>query len=166
MVQRCPAVPTAPKTMEGAASFRSAVPVRIMALLPPSSKMIRPSRSATIRAARRPTLVEPVREIKGRRASSNNRRPITLPGPTTRLKIPSGRLFSSNTRPMRFCTATAVSGVWEAGFQMTGSPQTAATRAFPRPGRHREIESGDNAHRPQRVVLVVQAVLRAFRKPW
>ena len=47
VVQRWPAVPTAPNTMAGTASFRSAVSSTMMALLPPSSSRLLPSRRAT-----------------------------------------------------------------------------------------------------------------------
>ena len=51
--------------MAGTASLRFACGVRMMALLPPSSRMHLPSREATISAARRPTLVEPVIDRSG-----------------------------------------------------------------------------------------------------
>ncbi len=47
-VQRWPAVPTAPKTMPRTARSRSASSATMMALLPPSSRMVRPRRPATV----------------------------------------------------------------------------------------------------------------------
>ena len=66
--QRCPAVPTAPKTMARVARSRSASAATTMALLPPSSRIARPSRAATAWATARPTAVEPVKERTNRSA--------------------------------------------------------------------------------------------------
>ena len=128
VVQRCPVVPTEPKTMARTARSRSAFALTITALLPPSSSRHRPSRPATAEATRRPTAVEPVNETSGIRRSAASRAPISPP-PTTRLKTPE-RPWSSMTRFAIRCTASAHSGACSDGFQISGSPQTAATAAF------------------------------------
>src|SRR5208283_4393965 len=67
VVQRWPAVPTAPNKSALKARRRSAEGVMIIALFPPSSKSVRPNRFATNVATARPILVEPVAETSGTR---------------------------------------------------------------------------------------------------
>ena len=50
--------------------------------------------------------------------------------PATSVNTPAGIPNSSSTSPAIFCTAIAVSGTADAGFQTTVSPQTAANIAF------------------------------------
>ncbi len=69
VVQRCPAVPTAPKTTDGIAIFKLVLGVMMMALLPPSSRMVLPRRPAMTPAACLPTRVEPVSDTSGMRLS-------------------------------------------------------------------------------------------------
>ena len=69
LVQRWPAVPTAPNRIARSARSRRASSVTMIALLPPSSRIVRPNRPATTSATRRPTAVEPVNEISGSRGS-------------------------------------------------------------------------------------------------
>src|SRR3990170_6288472 len=69
VVQRCPEVPTAPKRMARTARSKGASSATRMALLPPSSSMVRPKRLDTVSATRRPTRVDPVKETKGTRES-------------------------------------------------------------------------------------------------
>lgn len=64
-VQRWPHVPTAEKTLPWKASSRSASGKMMTALLPPSSKIVRPNLLWTSALTERPTAVEPVNEIKG-----------------------------------------------------------------------------------------------------
>ncbi len=128
-VQRWPAVPTAPNTIARVARSSRASFVTTIALLPPSSRIVRPKRDATTSATRRPTAVEPVNEMSGRRRSRSICSPTVRPGPTTSEKMP-GTPWSAVTRFAMCCTAMAVSGVGSAGFQTTGSPHTAAIAAF------------------------------------
>ena len=59
-VQRCPAVPTAPKTVQMMVVFILAEGVTIIALFPPSSNRHFPKRLATVFATERPIAVDPV----------------------------------------------------------------------------------------------------------
>src|SRR5678816_3552620 len=77
-VQRCPAVPTAPKKIDCTAISRSALGVTISALLPPSSRIVRPSRPLTALATLNPMLVEPVADTNGIRGSSASFWPTVL----------------------------------------------------------------------------------------
>ena len=129
-MQRCPVVPTAPKSVARIAISKSAFSVTIIALLPPSSRMALPNRSPTIFPTLFPTLVEPVAEISGILLSAKKSSPIYLELPATRLMIPSGRLFLSSTFAIMLCTATAQSMVFEDGFHSTTSPQIKASIAF------------------------------------
>jgi hypothetical protein len=79
VVHRCPAVPTAPNTIAGIASERSAVSSTMIALLPPSSSSERPMRCATRSPTWRPTAVEPVNDTSGMRWSSTNFDAISVP---------------------------------------------------------------------------------------
>src|SRR5436190_9695733 len=129
-VQRCPAVPTAPKKIDCTAMSRSALGVTINALLPPSSRMVRPSRPLTALATLNPILVEPVAETKGIRGSSANFWPTVLRSPISNVKIAGSAHVSRQTRSAIFVTAIAVSGVFSDAFQIVASPQTAARAAF------------------------------------
>ena len=64
-VQRCPAVPTAPKTAPITVIFISACGLTMIALFPPSSKSDLPNLLATVSATILPIRVEPVAEIRG-----------------------------------------------------------------------------------------------------
>ena len=66
-MQRCPAVPTAPKTVPIMVVFIFADGVTMMALFPPNSSSDFPKRAATVCATLRPMRVEPVAESKGMR---------------------------------------------------------------------------------------------------
>ena len=59
-VQRCPAVPAAAKVTPRTTSSMSALGAMTAALLPPSSRMLRPKRAATTGATLRPMAVDPV----------------------------------------------------------------------------------------------------------
>ncbi|MNE61174.1 hypothetical protein D3C80_1563670 [compost metagenome] len=75
-VQRCPAVPTAPKTAPITVILISASGVTIIALFPPNSNNDFPSLPATVCATIFPIRVEPVAEISGIRVSAVNNSPI------------------------------------------------------------------------------------------
>src|SRR5256886_16828735 len=109
---------------------RSALGVTINALLPPSSRMVRPSRPLTALATLNPMLVEPVADTKGIPGSSANFCPTVLRSPTSSVKIAGSAPVSRQTRSAIFVTAIAVSGVFSDGFQTVASPHTAASVAF------------------------------------
>src|SRR5690606_757969 len=128
VVQRCPAVPTAPKTAPTNTILKSACSDTIIALLPPNSKIVLPKRPATTCDTWRPILVDPVNETKGIRLSLLIKSPVKFP--VTKQLTPSGMLFSAKTLEMIFWQATAHKGVLELGFQTQTSPQTQAKAAF------------------------------------
>ena len=129
-VQRCPAVPTAEKTMARTAMSRSAEGATIIALLPPSSRIGRPQRAATFGPTMPPIRVEPVAEMIGTSLEFTSASPMAGP-PMTSCTRPSGASPKrASARSMIFMLAMAVSGVFSEGFQMTGSPQTSASAAF------------------------------------
>ena len=130
VVQRWPAVPTAPNRMARMARSRSAVGVTMMALLPPSSRRLRPRRRLTTSPTWRPILVEPVAETSGMRGSLMRRSPTVAPSPMTRLKMAGSTSLARQMRSAILMVAMAVSGVWLEGFQMVASPQTAARALF------------------------------------
>ena len=130
ILENRPAVPIEPKTIAGIANFISACWDTIIALFPPSSRIVLPRRFETSSDTRLPTRVEPVIEIKGIRLSSRKLSPRTEDFAMTRLKTPSGTLFSLSTFLIIFWVAIAVKGVFELGFHMTTSPHTAAIMAF------------------------------------
>src|SRR5690606_19630917 len=127
-VQRCPAVPTAPKTAPTNTIFKSECSDTIMALFPPNSKIVLPKRSATVFDTWRPIRVDPVKETNGTRLSLFIKSPEAFP--VTKQLTPSGTLFFSNTLEMIFWHAIAHNGVFELGFQTQTSPQTQAKAAF------------------------------------
>ncbi|EKD72710.1 MAG: hypothetical protein ACD_45C00607G0004 [uncultured bacterium] len=129
MVQRCPAVPTAPKTMAGTANFKSAVSSTIMALLPLNSSNALPRRCATISLTARPTVVEPVNETSDTRLSLTNCLAKSLLSVTKSENRPR-KLFFCMTALQICWTAIAESGVLGEGFQTTVLPQIAARKAF------------------------------------
>ena len=65
LVHLCPAVPTAPNNIAGITISISAVSSTIIALFPPSSRMVLPKREPTTSPMRLPIGVLPVAEIKG-----------------------------------------------------------------------------------------------------
>src|SRR6184192_1670283 len=130
VVQRCPAVPTAPNRIARVANSRSALGATIMALLPPSSNNVRPNRFVTTSPMRRPIFVEPVAEISGTRESLISASPIVAPPPITRLKIAGSTSFARQTRSAILLVAIAVNGVSLDGFQTVESPHTAARALF------------------------------------
>ena len=71
----------------------------------------------------------PVAEMSGTRRSASKLSPTSEAEPTTRLNTP-GQPCASITRLQICCTAAAHSGTLWDGFQISGSPHTAATAAF------------------------------------
>src|SRR4051812_34452288 len=129
VVQRWPAVPTAPNAAPIRAMSRSASFVMIIALFPPSSNRLLPSLCATDAARALPILVLPVAETRGMRVSELIHSPTSFP-PTTRLFTPSGTPFFLNTLAAIFWQAMAHNGVFSLGFQIQTFPHTQASIAF------------------------------------
>ncbi len=102
----------------------------MMALFPPSSRMVRARRPPTTSATLRPTSQLPVAETSGMRRSWRSRSPTVDPFPMTREKMAGSTSLARQTSAAIFVTAMAVRGVLEAGFQRVESPQTAARAEF------------------------------------
>ena len=99
-------------------------------MFPPSSKILRPSREATLAETLRPMFVEPVAEISGIRVSLTKVSAISSFVPMTRLNTPSGISFSRSTLLIMCCNAIEHIGVLGLGFQIETFPQIAAIIAF------------------------------------
>ena len=110
---------------------RSAEGATIIALLPPSSRIGRPKREATLGPTIEPIRVDPVAETIGTRFEEVSASPMAGP-PMTSWARPSGASGPkrSMARSRIFIVASAESGVFSDGFQITGSPQTSASAAF------------------------------------
>ncbi len=149
VVQRWPAVPTAPNTTARTASSRSASSThddRVVAAQL-EQRAAEPRAPPSARPAR-PTRVEPVDDDRAagadRRACARRRRVVA----DDQLEHAVGRPRSSaTTRSTMRCTASAVSGVLGDGFQTTVSPHDRREHRVPRPHRDGEIERGDDADR-------------------
>ena len=109
----------------------------MIALFPPSSNSVRPSRAPTTCATRRPIRHEPVALISGSRRSAIIGSPTCSSVPMMSVKTsagssPSGRKICCSVMTLRAISlvAIATSGVKRLGFQRHVSPQTAATSAF------------------------------------
>ena len=142
VVQRWPAVPMAPKATARRAMSISAEGQTIPALLPPSSRMHLPKRAATFGPTIRPMRVEPVAEISATFGLSTSVAPTSGPPISTWLR-PSGA-SSPNRARARSNTAwqaSAVSGVFSDGFQITGSPQTSASAEFQHQGAQGKLNA-------------------------
>ena len=131
--QSWPALPNTAIGAAAAARSRSASPNTTLADLPPSSRVTRLMVPAAPAAIPRPTSVDPVKAIFATSGCSTNRRPHTLPGPTSTLSTPSGRPASSAIRSRR----SAVSGVSSAGLRTIVLPAASAGATF-----HEAITSG------------------------
>ena len=102
----------------------------ITALLPPSSSSERPNRAATDCATARPIGTEPVAETSGTSGEAAKACPTSRP-PSTRLLTPAGTSdISAATCSTIAWQASAESGVFSDGFQISESPQTRASMAF------------------------------------
>src|SRR3990167_9518870 len=99
--------------------------------------MVFPKRAATLAAICRPTVVDPVNEIKGIRLSLTMASATSCASGITKPKI-STQSLSFSTLLQRFCTATAHNGVLAEGFQIVTLPQIAAINAFQ---AHTELEN-------------------------
>ncbi len=129
VVQRWPAVPTAPKTTAGMTSSRSASAATMIALLPEHSRRQRPNRPATTWAICLPTADDPVNESNATRGSAASRAPASRPASMSSVKI-GGRSSSRTIRLQSCWTAIAASGVFGDGFQTVALPHTAESNAF------------------------------------
>ncbi len=131
------------------ASSRSADGATIAPLLPPSSRMQRPSRCATVAATARPIGTEPVAETIATSRFSASAAPSARP-PTITCVSPAGASGPNRAiaRSQIFCTASAVSGVFSDGFHSTGSPQTSASAAFHDQGATGKLNAVMTPHTP------------------
>ena len=131
MVQRWPAVPTAPNSTARSARSRSASSITMMALLPPSSSR----RAAEALADDRRRCAGPCGRSRWRRSAGSGGRPASVsptsePRPMTRLKI-AAQAVALHHRGWR-CSArrSRSAASCDDGFQIIVSPQTAAIAAF------------------------------------
>ena len=112
---------------------RSAEGATIIALLPPSSRIARPKRAATLGPTIAPMRVEPVAETIGTSLRGDERLADRRPADHDLRRAPRARRRRSASAPRveeTFIAASAVKGVFSDGFQITGSPQTSASAAF------------------------------------
>ncbi len=129
-MQRCPAVPIAAKAMARSASARSALAHTMAALLPPSSRSVRAKRGAAAWATARPIPVLPVADTSGMPGWRASASPRSRSPMATCARCGGASPKRWQARRNRRSTASAVSGVFSEGFQMTGSPHTSASAAF------------------------------------
>ena len=94
--------------------------------LPPSSSVILFNVSAAPRMIERPVLVSPVKAILSIPGCSTSACPTIAPAPVTTLRTPGGKPASIASSP----SASAVNGVWLAGFTITTFPQASAGAIF------------------------------------
>src|SRR5678815_2533753 len=130
VVHRWPAVPTAPKRMARFARLRSAEGVTMIPLFPPSSRIVRPKRSATTVPTRFPIRDEPVADTSGILGSFAINSPITEPGPIASEKTAGSTPNSRHTVSAIRMQAIAVRGTLSEGFHKVVSPHTAARALF------------------------------------
>ena len=124
-VHRWPAVPNPLNSAPSTARSRSASDMTTSGFLPPSSRhgvcRCRPASSPM----RRPTWLEPVNPILSTTPSSSARsKPANVcsPSASTRLHTPSGTPACNSS----WVNASAVAGVYSAGFHTTALPHTSA----------------------------------------
>src|SRR5687767_425034 len=129
VVQRWPAVPTAPKTAPRIAILRSASLEMMIALFPPSSSKARPSLAPRAAPTALPMRVDPVAETSGILVSAAIHPPVSRP-PVTRQETPSGTLLDLKTSATICWQAIPQSGVFSDGFQTHTFPQTQLNIAF------------------------------------
>ena len=92
--------------------------------------MVRAKRAAATCPTTRPIVVLPVAEMSAMRRSAHSAAPTSRP-PCSTCDKPSGACSNSRATPSKIaCTATAVSGVFSDGFQITLLPHTKANAAF------------------------------------
>ena len=160
-VHRWPAVPTAAKAVARTASSRSALGVMMMALLPPSSRIVRPSRRPTTSATRRPMRQLPVAETRGSRPSATMVSPISAASPRHRLKTPSHPLARATSSDdfLHRNRAQRCQRRWLPDHRIAADRRD---HGVPRPDCHREVEGRDDSDRPQRVPLLEHPVVWAL----
>ena len=136
VVQRWPAVPTAPKSIARTASSGRRDGVTMIALLPPSSSSVRPSRLRHDSPTRGPCASSRSRRRAGA-PIGDQRLADVAPSPITQREHRRVDAASRGTRARAsFTHAIAVSGVFSDGFQIIASPHTAASaRSTPTPAR-------------------------------
>ena len=161
-VQRWPAVPTAPKTMARVARSSLASFVTTIALLPPSSRIVRPNRDATTSATRRPTAVEPVNDTSGSRGSASMPLAHDPARPDEQREDPRHAVVGHHP------VGDVLHGDGGERRRLGGLPDDGIAadrgdRRVPRPHGHREIERRDHAHGPERMPLLHHPVARAAR---
>ena len=129
VVHRWPAVPAAANVIARTARSRSADGVTTAALLPPSSRSVRPIRAATRGATCAPIRSDPVALTSWTRGSSSSG-PAASGRAITSGASPGGAPTSRAARSSSAVQPIAVRGVSSEGFQTTASPQTRATAEF------------------------------------
>ena len=162
VVQRWPAVPTAPKTIAGTTSFMSENSSTMIALLPPSSSSDLPRRRATRTPTSRPTCVEPVKDTRSTRLSSTKRTARSTPSSMNSWKI-GGSPLRSSTRLQMCCTATAHSARLRRRLPDRDVAADRREERIPGPHGDRKIERPDHADDAERVPLLEHAVIRTLR---
>mmetsp|Transcript_4872 Transcript_4872/g.12485 ORF Transcript_4872/g.12485 Transcript_4872/m.12485 type:complete len:256 (-) Transcript_4872:96-863(-) len=129
-VQRWPQVPAAAKRTERRATSWSAEGMTRMALLPPSSRTVRPQRSPTTRWACWPTLVEPVKDTRLTRSSWSMASPTSAPRPWQMTETAGLMEFFWSTSVMIFCVAMETREEDSAPLRIWVLPQTSETAEF------------------------------------
>ena len=130
VVQRWPAVPTAPNTIAGTASSRSAISSTMIALLPPSS-------SSDLAEAARDALADLAADRRGAGERHQRDAPVVDErvgelGAAIDEQLEDRRVACARASPCCRCAGrrSRVSGVFGEGFQTETSPQIAARNAF------------------------------------
>ena len=111
------------------ARSRSADGATMAALLPPSSRMVRPNRAATRGAICAPMRSDPVALTTATRGSSSSAAESSRSASTSAC-TPAGALASASACSSSDAHASDVSGVSSDGFQITVSPHTSAIAVF------------------------------------
>ena len=130
-MHRCPAVPTALKTIALTAMSISALGVRIIPLFPPSSNKYFPKRAATVVATFLPIATLPVALTNFIVLSEAIACPtVASPITTCDKNSGTGSPYSSTASLKIFSHKMAESGVFSLGFHITLFPQTIANAKF------------------------------------
>ncbi len=164
-MQRCPAVPTAAKTMPRTARSRSADGATTAALLPPSSSRVRPKRAATTGPTCAPIRVEPVAETRATCGWATRASPTSRP-PSTSRETSAGAPVSARARSSRAAQASAVSGRQLRRLPHDGVAADQRDRGVPRPDGDGEVERADDADHAERVPGLHRAGAPAARTAW
>ena len=161
VVQRCPAVPAAEKTMPRTVRSRSAEGATIAALLPPSSSSSRPKRPATTGATARPIRVEPVADTSATRGIGHQRLADLGPPSTSALSAVGRPDPSGGLGQQRLAGQRGQQGLLRR-LPDHGVTADQGERGVPRPHRHREVEGADHADHAERVPLLHHPVAGAL----